>query len=479
MNTKDKGRVLITGATGYVGGNLLKELEKTNHPLRCLTRHPEYLLHRKASATEFVKGDVFDLKSLHATMSGVHTAYYLIHSLGGKGSYEQLDRKAAHNFGKTALERGVKKIIYLGGLGREPGLSRHLSSRQEVGAILRESGVPTIEFRASIIIGSGSLSFEMVRSLVQKLPIMTTPRWVRMLAQPIAIEDVLGYLLAALDLDLKESVVYEIGGSDKVSYEGIMREYAQIRGVKRLIIPVPVLSPWLSSLWLALVTPLFFKVGRELIEGIRNQTIVRDEKASETFAIRPLSTRMAIEQALENENREFAATRWSNALPSSTLKRGRIGVKFGTRIVYSSEIRADCPPAEIFRHIQCIKDRYSSKSYSWLWNLSGFIDRLRQFFILKKNQRDSRYLYPVSRGSCCEEAVELNRLVRLCAGIKKLGRSWLQFEIKSDNSASTLRQTVIFDPVGLEGLLYWHLFYPFHIVIFNKILKSAVHSSKG
>jgi uncharacterized protein YbjT (DUF2867 family) len=289
-------RILITGATGYIGGLLLRVLEQTGRPLRCLVRRRHSLRDDAAPATEGVQGDVFDPESLASALEGVHTAYYLIHSMGSDGEFEAQDREAALNFARAARAAGVRRIIYLGGLGDGPGLSEHLASRQDVGRILRESGVPTIEFRASIIIGAGSLSFQMIRSLVERLPVMLLPRWVQTRAQPIAVDDVLAYLGQALERDV--SGIYEIGGADRVSYLDLMREYARQRGLKRLMLRVPVLTPWLSSLWLSLVTPLYARVGRKLIEGVRNETVVRDERALRDFDVRPLGVRAAVASAL-------------------------------------------------------------------------------------------------------------------------------------------------------------------------------------
>ncbi|MCJ7498968.1 NAD(P)H-binding protein [bacterium] len=302
MALKDENLILVTGATGYIGGRLLTALEKRGKKVRCLARKPEHLLANVAAGTQVVKGDLFDTESLKNALEGVHTAYYFVHSLGGGSDYEQRDRQAAANFSEAARTCGVSKIIYLGGLGSGNGLSTHLASRQEVGRILRESGVGAIEFRASIILGSGSLSFELIRALVGRLPVMITPRWVRTPAQPISIKDVIEYLVQALDVDARDCPVFEIGGADIVSYLGIMRQYAARRGVTRLFIPVPVLTPWLSSLWLALVTPLYARVGRQLIEGVRNETTVHDTSARDSFTIRPMGIVEAIDRAMNKED---------------------------------------------------------------------------------------------------------------------------------------------------------------------------------
>jgi uncharacterized protein YbjT (DUF2867 family) len=310
--------ILLTGATGYIGGRLLRLLQKQGYRVRALARRPEVLKQNVNASTEAVSGDLLDRASVDNALRGVDAAYYLVHSMGSDGSFEEADRIAASNFGQAAKGAGVRRIIYLGGLGSdEEGLSPHLRSRHEVGRILHESGVPLLEFRASVVIGSGSLSFEMIRSLVERLPIMITPKWVSVLAQPIAIDDLLEYLLAALRLPISQYAVYEIGGADQVSYGDIMREYARQRGLRRHMLPVPVLTPYLSSLWLALVTPLYARVGRKLIEGIIHPTVVRDPAALSTFAIRPVGIEEAIRRALAREEREFTETRWPDGSLSS------------------------------------------------------------------------------------------------------------------------------------------------------------------
>jgi uncharacterized protein YbjT (DUF2867 family) len=297
--------VLLTGATGYVGGRLLPALEAQGYRVRCLARRPAAVTGMTSAATEVMSADLLDPASLDIALRGVGAAYYLVHSMGSSGSFEDADRQAARNFGAAAKSHGVGRIIYLGGLGSpDEALSPHLRSRHEVGQILRESGVPVIEFRASIIIGAGSLSFEMIRALVERLPVMITPKWVRVIAQPIAIDDVLAYLLAALRLPLSESKIYEIGGRDQVSYADLMRAYARQRQIRLRMIAVPVLTPYLSSLWLGLVTPLYARIGRKLIESIIHTTVVRDDVALSTFAVRPMGVEEAVGRALALEPRQ-------------------------------------------------------------------------------------------------------------------------------------------------------------------------------
>jgi len=288
--------ILLTGATGYVGSRLLRALRSHSADVRCLVRRPDALPQEaRASA---VQGDILDETQVRRAMEGVTTAYYLVHAMTESGDFAEVDRRSARLFGAAARAAGVRRIIYLGGLGRGAGLSEHLSSRQEVGAVLREAGVPVIEFRASVIIGAGSVSFELARTLVDKLPAMVTPRWVRTPAQPIAIDDVIAYLLEALDADLPQGGVFEIGGADRTSYGGIMAEYGRQRGLRRRMVSVPVLTPHLSGLWLALVVPRHARVGKLLIDGVRNETTVSDDAALRSFRVRPVGIVEAVRRAV-------------------------------------------------------------------------------------------------------------------------------------------------------------------------------------
>jgi uncharacterized protein YbjT (DUF2867 family) len=468
--------ILLTGATGYVGGRLLKVLEGAGRRVRCLARRPEALRAKVAPGTEVVAGDVLDEGSLKEGLRGVHTAYYLVHSMGARRDFEAEDRRAARNFAEAAREAGVRRIIYLGGLGVGNGaLSRHLRSRQEVGAVLRASGVQVIEFRASIVIGSGSLSFEMIRALVERLPIMITPRWVSVPAQPIGIEDLLQYLLAALDLPVEGNPILEIGGSERVSYSDLMHEYARQRGLRRLMIPVPVLTPWLSSLWLGLVTPLYARVGRELIDSIRHPTVVHDDSALKMFTIRPTGVREAIASALRNEDRDFAETRWSDALSSAGPARRWGGVRFGTRIIDTRTARVNAPVAEAFRPVRRLGGRTGWYYGNWLWRLRGFLDLLVGGVGLRRGRRDPEF---VTVGDVIDfwrvEVFEPDHRLRLIAEMKLPGRAWLDFEVEADDGASRISQTAVFDPAGLLGLAYWYLLYPLHRLVFAGMLRGIV-----
>jgi uncharacterized protein YbjT (DUF2867 family) len=291
--------ILLTGATGYIGGRLLRSLEEGGHAVRCLARQPEKVAPTRPT-TEVVAGDCLDEASLDRALVGVQSAYYLVHSMAAGPHFADLDRQAADNFGRAAARAGVRRIVYLGGLADDTGsLSAHLRSRAETGEALRAGGVPVIEFRASVVIGAGSLSFQVIQALVERLPVMVCPRWVATLTQPIAIDDVLAYLMAALDLP-PNGGVFEIGGSEVVSYGDMMREYARLRGLRRLLLPVPILTPYLSGLWLALVTPAQARVGRALVDGLKNATVVRSTAARKAFGIEPMTLRTSFMKAIED-----------------------------------------------------------------------------------------------------------------------------------------------------------------------------------
>ncbi len=468
--------LLLTGATGYVGGRLLRALEGGGWRVRCLARRPEYLAPRVAAGTGVVQGDCLDPATLRAALEGVHTAYYLVHSMGATGDFAVQDRRAAANFGAAARAAGVQRIVYLGGLGGEDsGLSAHLRSRHETGDVLRESGVAVIELRASIILGSGSLSFELIRALTERVPIMICPSWVRTIAQPIAIEDVIAYLVAALDLPLETgSRVFEIGGADRVSYGDIMREYARQRGLRRLMIPVPVLTPYLSSLWLGLVTPVYARVGRKLIEGMRNPTAVEDDAALRAFPIRPRGLSQAIARAMRNEDRELAATRWSDAISSAGSARPFGGLRLGSRIVDSRTRQVAAAPAVAFAPIRRIGGTNGWYFGTALWHLRGFLDLLVGGVGLRRGRRDPE---SVVVGDALDfwrvEAYEPDRRLRLVAEMRLPGRAWLEIEVTpaGQGGGSTIRQTAVFDPAGLSGLLYWYALYPLHALIFDGMLR--------
>ena len=343
-----------------------------------------------------------------------------------------------------------------------------------MGRLLREFGVPTLEFRASIIIGSGSASFELVRTLVDRLPVMTTPSWVVTASQPIAIEDVIDYLVLALGLPGETSRIYEIGGDDCSSYLDLMREYARQRGLKRWFVPLPFLTPRLSSLWLRLVTPLYARLGRELIEGVRHASVVQDRSALRDFPLRPRGVREAIARALANEDLDLGATRWSDSLGSTPLGPRWGGTRFGSRIVATNTVQVAVPPEAAFTPIRRIGGRNGWYHANWLWRLRSWIDLLFGGPGMRRERRDLEYLLP---GDTLDwwrvEAIEPDRILRLAAEMRLPGRAWLQFEVTPDGAGGAIiRQTALFDPAGLFGILYWYGLWPLHQYVFSGMLRA-------
>jgi uncharacterized protein YbjT (DUF2867 family)/ligand-binding SRPBCC domain-containing protein len=441
--------VLLTGATGYIGGRLLRVLEEGGCAVRCLARQPERVAAERAT-TEVVAGDCLDEASLDAAMQGIDQAFYLVHSMTSGPGFAARDREAAANFGRAARRAGVRRIIYLGGLADDAdSLSTHLKSRVETGEALRASGVPVVEFRASIVIGAGSLSFEMIRALVERLPVMICPRWVDSRTQPIAIDDVLAYLRAALDLPQGREGVFEIGGPEVVSYGNMMREYAKLRGLRRVLLPVPVLTPRLSGLWLGLVTPAQARVGRALVEGLRNSTVVRSRAAIETFAIRPRTLREAFVRAIDAD--------------------GAAQFKIDSRLAV-----VDAPPAQAFVPIRRIGGGTGWYFADALWRLRGWIDVGLGGAGMSRTRRDPDNC---TVGDVIDgwrvEAYEPDRLLRLSAGLKLPGRGWLEFRVNplDGGARSLIRQTATFDPKGIAGRLYWYGVLPLHALVFRGLLR--------
>jgi uncharacterized protein YbjT (DUF2867 family) len=465
--------VLVTGATGYVGGRLVTVLESAGVRLRCLARRPAALASRVSRTTEVVGGDLFDPASLERGLAGVDVAYYLVHSMGAHGDYREKDRVAARNFGGAARRAGVRRIVYLGGLAAGDALSKHLTSRIETGEVLRASGVPVVEFRASVVVGSGSLSFELIRALVERLPMMICPRWVSTLAQPIGIDDVLAYLAAALDLPGDQSRTFEIGGTDQASYGDVMREYARQRGLKRLMVSVPLLTPRLSSLWLGLVTPVYARVGRELIEGLKNRSVVTDPAAVAAFAIRPAGLSEAIARAIRHEDRAFALTRWSDARSSGGGPSLLGEAPLGHKLVDARQVQVNVGTHRAFAPIATIGGDHGWYFATWLWRIRGAVDLLMGGVGMRRGRRDPE---APAVGDTLDfwrvEAYEPGRRLRLAAEMRLPGRAWLEFEVEPAVGGAIIHQTAVFEPGGLAGLIYWYGLLPVHAVIFGGMLRA-------
>lgn len=467
----------MAGASGYVGGRLIKRLLDAGYSVRGMSRNGEGLRAKWGDRIEVVEADVLDPSSLEEAVDGVTTAYYLIHSMKSGDDFEELERQSATNFGQAAHEAGVSRLIYLGGLADESdGLSPHMRSRIETGHILRKSGVPTLEFRASIVLGAGSLSFEMIRALVQRLPIMITPKWTRVQTQPIWVEDLLEYLTGALSLSDEQVRIYEIGGADVLTYKHLMQAYAEERGLKRSYLPVPVLSPRISSLWLGLVTPLLARVGRKLIESVTHPSVVNDPAALEVFVVKPVGVEEAIKHVLAEEEAGYAITRWSDALSAGNTHRSWAGVKFGSRLMDNRKESTGVPPEDLFAAVMRIGGQTGWYYGTVLWKLRGYLDEWVGGVGMRRGRRHPTELIPGDVLDCWRvERVEEGRLLRLRAEMKLPGRAWLEFEVTpTDDGGSELSQTAVFDPKGLFGLCYWYAVFLLHEFVFPGMARGIV-----
>lgn len=476
-------KILITGATGYIGGRLIPRLKDLGHEIRILVRDAD-LVEGRWTGIEVVEGDASDEKCLARALEGVDVAYYLIHSMLSAGQdFAEKDRDLAELFGRVAKKLNVKRIIFLGGLGRHSDqLSSHLRSRFQTGDLLRQSGVPVTEFRASMIVGSGSLSFEMLRYLTERIPIMICPRWVSTPTQPIAIRDVLSYLVQTLDRPESVGRIFEIGGKDQVSFKEMMTRYAKIRRLHRLIIPVPVLTPRLSSLWVNFVTPIPANIARPLIEGIRSESICREFSANEVFDIKPLGFDEAITFALDKLQKGEIETLWATTQkplqfqPKVLHLRGAEG--------FLIEVRKETVKASVDRCFSVIQKIGGDSGWPYahfLWWMRGFVDRLVGGVGLRRGRRS-----PVDLrvGDVLDfwrvEKFDPPHLIRLRAEMKVPGRAWLQFEVAPINhNESQIIQTAYFDPKGLFGFLYWYVLYPFHGIIFGGMIRELARRARN
>lgn len=489
-------RVLVTGATGYIGGRLVPELLEAGHEVRCLARTPSKLHDLPwADAVEVVQGDVGDRASLDAAMRDVQVAYFLVHSMGASADFAASDRQAAEHFRDAAVAADVNQIVYLGGLGVEddPDLSPHLRSRHEVGRVLADGPVPVTELRAAIIIGSGSASFEMLRNLVEVLPAMVTPRWVDTRCQPIAIRDVLAYLVGVVGHADADGVL-EVGGPDVLTYREVMQLYADVAGLpKRFIVPVPVLTPRLSSHWVGLVTPIPSGLARPLIDSLINEVVVHDHRIDQVAPRTCLTLRTALELALRRVEHLDVTTRWSSAdlpgrtpadpFPSDPDWAG------GSLLVDEQEATSAARPEQLFETVAGIGGDRGWYVHDWLWELRGLLDRVVGGIGLRRGRRHPDDLRP---GDALDfwrvETYEPPHLLRLRAEMRLPGDAWLEWQVEAvegpdGRPASRLRQRALYHPRGLWGRLYWYCLLPFHALIFKRmatvLAETAEHVEPG
>jgi uncharacterized protein YbjT (DUF2867 family) len=475
-------RVLVTGATGYIGGRLVPALVAAGHAVRCVARLPERLEGRFAGV-DVVRGDVFDVPSMRAALDGVEAAYYLIHSMAAnERDFSASDRLAAEAFSDAARDAGVKRIVFLGGLGVEgSALSKHLRSRHEVGAILQRSGAIVTEFRAAIIVGAGSVSFEMIRYLTERLPLMVAPKWVATRCQPIATRDVIAYLVAALELSSGESTIYQIGGTDVMTYREMMMRYAAMRGLSRHMLVVPLLTPRLSSYWVHIVTPIPSSIARPLVDGLMSEVIVTDGAARRDFPqIVPLGYTEALRLALDRSLSSERSTTWFDAYDVRTLPGEFAGVTQGM-LIDRRERKTQAAPAQVAAVYSSLGGKRGWLYGDFLWQLRGALDRFVGGIGTRRGRRSATDLR-------VGDAVDFWRveryrppsLLRLRAEMKLPGIAWLQFEsVANGLGGTTLRQTAFFEPRGLFGQAYWVFLLPFHAFIFRNMATRIVRAAEA
>jgi uncharacterized protein YbjT (DUF2867 family) len=476
--------ILVMGATGYIGGRLVPLLTAGGHQVRCLTRDPEKLSGVPwADDVEVVAGDALDAESLVEPLEGIDLVYYLVHSIGSGSDFEAADRLAAANVAAEAARAGVGRIVYLGGMvpSDEP-ISPHLASRAEVGQIFLDGAVPAVVLQAGVIIGSGSASFEMLRYLTERLPVMVTPRWVSSLAQPIAVRDVLSYLVGVLGLEADTNRRFDIAGPDVLTYGEMMQRYAKVAGLtRRIIIPVPVLTPRLSSHWINIVTPVPKAIAQPLIESLRNSVVARDEDIDTLIPIERIGFDEAVELALHRIRSADVATRWSGARwPGAPSDPMPTDPDWSGGSVYRDEreMTLAAPSADVWRAVEGIGGERGWYSFPLAWAVRGLLDRLVGGVGLRRGRRHPDLLHV---GEAVDfwrvEALDRGRLLRLRAEMKLPGDAWLEFSLDDSGGRPTLHQLALFVPRGLLGHLYWWAVSPFHNVVFGSMLRNLARAA--
>ena len=475
-------RVLVTGATGYIGGRLVPRLLERGHRVRCVARNPSRLASHPWPGVEIVPGDLEEPDIFWNVFDGIDVAYYLVHSMRAGRYYRERDRLMALSFAEGAERAGVKRIIYLGGLG-EPDFvhSPHLYSRQEVGRALASAGVPVLEFRAAVIVGSGSASFEMIRHIVERLPIILAPTAVNTNCQPIGIRSVLDYLVEALDHpDVRG--IFEIGGRDVLSYRDMMQRYARIRGLRRLILSFPVPLPELAGHWVDIVTPIPYSIAEPLVESLRTQVVVKDNTARTIFKVEPTGYDEAVRLSLTRMAEDTVATTWASSLSSLGQEQSEedvLGAHEGM-LLDRKRRRVKATPERLFEAITRLGGEQGWLAGNWLWQLRGLMDRLLGGTGMRRGRRHPRDLRtgePVDFWRV--EVIEEPHLLRLRAEMKLPGSAWLQFEVLPDPMGSRVEQTAFFEPDGLLGYLYWYAVLPFHRFIFPGMIDALKASAEA
>ena len=480
---------LVTGATGYIGGRLIRELLLHGYKVRVFARNIERLTsYPWFGQVQVVEGDASDEAAVARALDGVDIAYYLLHALMVRDDFEAEERSWAEIFSRCAKANGVKRIIYLGGMAESKSkLSAHLASRAETGEILRASGVPTIELRAGVVIGSGSASFEMLRYLTERLPVMVTPKWVTVRIQPIAVRDVLRYLVGSATIPQNVNQYFDIGGPEVLTYKDLMLQYAEAAGLKkRIIMPLPVLTPRLSSGWVGLVTPVPITLARRLIDSLKNEVVAKDDSIKKYIpdpagGLTPFKRAVAL--ALTRIKEANVETRWSNAsLPGSPSEPLPTDPKWAGGSLYS-DVRTEYskdPIEKVWQRIESIGGENGYSTATWAWELRGLLDRLAGGVGLRRGRRDPYFLI---EGEALDfwrvEAIARPHLLRLRAEMKLPGLAWLEFQAEPTKDGGTkVVQRAIFVPKGLLGQLYWWSVLPMHGLVFPSMVKHVAHNTK-
>lgn len=482
-------RILVSGANGYIGLRLTQALLEGGHEVTAVIRDKrrfplsnfggnENRLHR-------VEADFLDAGSLRDLPAGMDAAYYLIHSMGSGGDFAEKEGRCAENFSHAAKANGWKRIVYLGGLAADEGpLSEHLFSRRRVEAILRESGVPLTALRASIIVGSGSASFEIIRDLAEKLPVLITPRWVHTRCQPIAIRNVLGYLTGVLDHPETAGSSYDIGGPDVMSYLDLIKGYCEVRGLRRIFLPTRLLSPRLSSGWLCLLTSTSFPLARSLVDSLTHETVCHDGKIREVIPLELLSYRDAVGRALARIAQNHVPSSWIDSLAAGTLSPrlfDAIKVPEHGVLKDSQVVPLTAPRDEVISRVWAIGGAAGWPSMNWAWHLRGLVDKLTGGIGIRRGRRhpeDLRAGDALDFWRVLLADREKGRLM-LYAEMKLPGEAWLEFAIEDAPGGQVLRQTATFRPQGLLGRLYWLAVLPFHWLLFPQMARKLAAGYGG